>query len=333
MSLTIPRPPAFAGVDAVVIGRNEGARLVACVEALVGQVGRVIYVDSGSTDGSAQAAEALGAEVVVLDMARPFTAARARNAGLVALALGGDAAEFVQMMDGDCTLREGWLAAAVAHLQADPKAALVFGRRRERFPEASVYNQLCDREWDVPIGEVRACGGDMLIRRAALAEVGGYRDEVIAAEDDELAERLCRAGWTLWRIDAEMTWHDAAIVRFGQWWRRAVRAGHGFGQVGALHPGHFVAERRRVWVWGAALPVVFVLGLVLWPWAAVGVLGLYGLSGARTGWRFWRGGMGLGRSIGCAALITLSKLPNLQGMFIYLWRNHRGAGPRIIEYK
>ena len=185
MTLSSSMPPAVAGVDAVVIGRNEGARLVACLGVLRGQVWRIVYVDSGSTDGSVAAAEALGAEVVTLDMARPFTAARARNAGLVALALGGNAAEFVQMIDGDCALRAGWLAVAVAFLQADPKAALVFGRRRERFPAASVYNQLCDREWDVPLGEVRACGGDMLIRRAALAEVGGYREEVIAAEDDE----------------------------------------------------------------------------------------------------------------------------------------------------
>ena len=333
MPLSIPKPPAVAGVDAVVIGRNEGARLIACLTALRGQAGRIIYVDSGSTDGSAVAAEALGAEVVALDMARPFTAARARNAGLMALALGGDATEFVQMMDGDCALREGWLGAALAHLVAHPQAALVFGRRRERFPEASVYNQLCDREWDVPLGEVRACGGDMLVRRAALAAVGGYRDDVIAAEDDELAQRLRAEGWTLWRIEAEMTWHDAAILRFGQWWRRAVRAGHGFAQVGSLHPGHFVPERRRVWFWGAALPLVFGLGLVLWPGAAVAVLGLYGLSGARTAWRFWRGGMGLGRSMGCAGLITLSKLPNMQGMLTWFWRNHRGAGPRIIEYK
>lgn len=332
MSLSSSMPPAVAGVDAVVIGRNEGARLVACLGVLRGQVGRIVYVDSGSTDGSVAAAEALGAEVVTLDMARPFTAARARNAGLVALALGGNAAEFVQMIDGDCALRAGWLAVAVAFLQADPKVALVFGRRRERFPEASVYNQLCDREWDVPLGEVRACGGDMLIRRAALAEVGGYREEVIAAEDDELAQRLRAAGWTLWRVDAEMSWHDAAILRFGQWWRRAVRAGHGFGQVGALHPGHFVAERRRVWFWGAVLPLVALVGFKM-PWVALGVAGLYGASFARTGWRFWRGGMAPGRSLGCAGLITLSKLPNLQGMLTWMWRNHRGAGPRIIEYK
>ena len=34
--------------------------------------------------------------------------------------------------------------------------AVVCGRRRERLPEASVYNRLCDLEWDGPPGETEA---------------------------------------------------------------------------------------------------------------------------------------------------------------------------------
>lgn len=68
-------------VAAVAIGRNEGARLVACLESMVGRVDPIIYVDSGSTDNSVAEARARGAEVVELDMSIPFTAARARNAG------------------------------------------------------------------------------------------------------------------------------------------------------------------------------------------------------------------------------------------------------------
>ena len=47
MARAKPKP----SVDAVVIGRNEGARLIACLDSLQGQVRRVVYVDSGSTDG------------------------------------------------------------------------------------------------------------------------------------------------------------------------------------------------------------------------------------------------------------------------------------------
>lgn len=335
--MPLPPPPASEArhpprIDAVTIGRNEGARLEACLRSLRGQVRRIVYVDSGSNDGSPSLAASFGAEVVALDMAHPFTAARARNAGLAALRQ-ADTAPYIQLIDGDCTLREPWLAAAAAFLDAHPQAALVFGRRRERFPAASVYNQLCDHEWNTPPGPARACGGDILIRAAAFAAVGGYREDVIAAEDDEICQRLLAGGWTLWRIEAEMSWHDAAITRFGQWWRRAVRAGHGFAQVGALHPAHFRAARRRVWLWGAVLPGVALAAWGAAPAASVAVAGLYALSGARSAWRFWREGTGWRAALGCGALIMLSKFPNLQGILLYHWRARRGAEARIIEYK
>lgn len=320
-------------IDAVVIGRNEGARLLACLKSLQGQVRRVIYVDSGSTDGSLAAALGLGADVVELNMAQPFTAARARNAGLAEIFALPNQPRFVLMMDGDCALQPGFIDAAVQELASRSTAALVFGRRRERFPTASVYNRLCDWEWDVPIGEVSACGGDMLIRAEAIRAVGGYREDVIAAEDDEMCQRLALKGWSMWRINQEMSLHDAAILRFGQWWRRAVRAGHGFAQVGALHPDHFASARRRVWVWGAVFPVIAVAGFFISPWISLMIALLYGLSFAKGALRFRKGGMSQNAAIGSSALITLSKFPNLQGVLTYHWRRLRGAGAQIIEYK
>ena len=105
-----------ARIAAVAIGRNEGDRLERCLISLQGQVGRIVYVDSGSTDGSRERA-ALQAAVVNLDLTRPFTAARARNAGFAALLeAGDDAPAYVQFIDGDCELQPGWIAAAAAFL-------------------------------------------------------------------------------------------------------------------------------------------------------------------------------------------------------------------------
>ncbi len=251
-----------ATVDAVVIGRNEGARLLACLAALEGRVRRLVYVDSGSTDGSVAAATAAGAEVVALDMAQPFTAARARNAGLSHLA--SDPPDFVQMVDGDCALQPGWISAALAAFAAHPAAVVVCGRRRERFAQASVYNALADREWDTPIGPARACGGDALMRYAAVQAVGGYDPGLIAGEEPDLCLRLRAKGGEIWRIDAEMTLHDAAMTRFSQWWRRAVRAGHAFAEGCARHGfDHWGLETRRALIWGAGLPMAIVL-LGLW---------------------------------------------------------------------
>ncbi len=320
-------PDGQGPVDAVAIGRNEGARLEACLASLAGRVRRVVYVDSGSTDGSREAAARLGAEVVALDPAEPFTAARARNAGFRRLLQRPDPPALVQFVDGDCTVDPGWIPAARAFLAARPDVALVCGRRRERHPEASVWNRLIDAEWDTPVGEARACGGDMLVRAAALAAIGGFRDDLIAGEEPEMCLRLRRAGHRIWRLDAEMTRHDAAMTRFGQWWRRARRAGHAFAEGAALHgrgpERHWVAETRRAVLWGAVLPAAAGLGaladpralLLLLAWPAQ-VLRL----APRRGWTQ-------------AAFLVLGKVAEAQGVLGYWLGRARGRRPRLIEYK
>ena len=65
---------------AVAIGRNEGDRLVSCIQSL-SHASTIIYVDSGSNDGSLEKARGLGADAIALDLSDPFTAGRARNAG------------------------------------------------------------------------------------------------------------------------------------------------------------------------------------------------------------------------------------------------------------
>ncbi|MBL8562946.1 MAG: glycosyltransferase [Gemmobacter sp.] len=312
-----------AVVDAVVIGRNEGARLVACLDSLAGQVRQVVYVDSGSTDGSAQAAAARGARVVQLDMTRPFTAARARNAGLAVL----DAPEFVQFVDGDCAVQPGWVAAAVQAMAAHPKAVVICGRRRERHPEASVYNRLCDREWDTPVGEAKACGGDALMRFAAVQAAGGYDPGLIAGEEPDLCLRLRRAGGEVWRIGAEMTLHDAAMTRFGQWWQRSRRAGHAFAEGAQRHGAgperHWLAETRRALIWGAGVPLAALLAGLLHP-AGLLILLLWPLQVLR-----------LSRRMGAeAALFTvLGKLPEAQGVLGFHLNRLRGRQRGLIEYK
>ncbi|MCC5986619.1 MAG: glycosyltransferase [Pararhodobacter sp.] len=317
---------ADAVIDAVVIGRNEGARLIACLRSLQGQARRIIYVDSGSTDGSPDAAIAAGAKVIALDMAKPFTAARARNAGLRALAT--DPPALVQFIDGDCTLQPGWIDSASRFLAENPGVAVVCGRRRERFPEASIYNALCDAEWDTPEGEANACGGDSLMRYAPLAAAGGFRDDLIAGEEPELCLRLRQAGWKIWRIDAEMTLHDAAISRFGQWWRRVERAGHAFAEGATRFASRDEPfqrrEYRRALGWGLALPGATVFLALAWhPVAALLLLAypaqIWRLRG-RMGWR-------------AAFFNTLGKFPEAVGVLRFHLRRLTRRDSTLIEYK
>jgi GT2 family glycosyltransferase len=313
-------------VGAVIIGRNEGARLVACLASFPAEVRPLVYVDSGSTDGSVAAARAAGAEVVALDMSVAFTAARARNAGLARLVELG-APEFVQFVDGDCILQPGWLPAASAFLAGHPDVGVVCGRRREIRPEVSIWNRLCDAEWDTPVGQAKACGGDALMRVAAVQAVGGYDPALIAGEEPELCVRLRAAGWQVWRIDQEMTLHDAAMTKLGQWWKRTRRGGHAFAEGAALHGApperHWVGETRRAVLWGAVLPVVALLGALVSPWSLLLFL-LYPVQVLRLSRRY-----GMER----AFFMTLAKVPEALGVLQYWLNRLRRRQARLIEYK
>lgn len=320
--------PATSRVAAIVIGRNEGERLMRCLTSLRGKASPVIYVDSGSTDGSGAAAEARGTAVVDLDPSRPFTAARARNAGLARLAEIAPDGLYVQFLDGDCELREGWIEAALAEIETDPAIAVVCGRRRERFPDATLWNRLIDAEWDTPVGDANASGGDALMRRAALDEVGGYRGDLIAGEEPEMCFRMRQKGWRVRRIDAEMTWHDAAMTRFGQWWQRNRRAGHAFAETAALHggaPERFrVPETRKALLWGAGLPLAAIAGFVITPWS-LALLLAYPAQVLRLRLR--------GFSSVRALFLVLGRFPEAQGALEYWKARLSGRKRGLIEYK
>lgn len=232
----------------VVIGRNEGKRLIDCLQSLLSELTEakntpIVYVDSGSTDGSIDAAKALGVHVIELDTSRPFTAARGRNTGFQWLIQQYPDLNYIQFMDGDCVLCSGWLAQASQILDQDQQVAIVCGRRREKFPDETPYNRLADIEWDTPIGEAMACGGDALMRVQAIQGVNGFNDALICGEEPEMCLRLRRQGWKILRIDADMTLHDAAMTKFSQWWFRMVRSGWAVSQGVAMYG----ASRKNIW--------------------------------------------------------------------------------------
>ena len=155
-------PNTVDNLGIVAIGRNEGDRLIRCLNSLQTHLPKhipIIYVDSGSTDNSIQEATQRGIDVVNLDMSIPFTGARARNAGFTHLLKTFPNTQYVQFIDGDCELLPGWVKSAIATLQTQTKTAIVFGRLRERHSNATIYNQLANMEWAIPPGEVKACGG------------------------------------------------------------------------------------------------------------------------------------------------------------------------------
>ncbi|MFC3169181.1 glycosyltransferase family 2 protein [Paracoccus fontiphilus] len=315
-------------IDAVAIGRNEGQRLIRCLDSLLAAGFRqIVYVDSCSTDGSVQAAETRGIKVVQLDMSTPFTAARARNAGVAALP--GVPAEHIQFIDGDCMLNPDWLPQASGFLTENPHAAVACGRLREIAPDASLYNRLIDEEWNTPTGQTKACGGIALIRTKAFVAAGGFNSALIAGEEPELCLRLRQLGWQIWRLETEMALHDAAMHRFDQWWRRSKRAGYSYALGAALHgkapERHNVAQTRRALAWGLGIPLAAILGAVF----AHPILVILLLAWPLQIIRLWHRDGDLVR----AAFLTLGKLPEALGILEYWAKRLVGRDERLIEYK
>ena len=361
-------------VSIIAIGRNEGDRLRRCLDSVVGLGHTVIYVDSGSTDGSVELARAKGAEVVELDMSQPFTMARGRNAGFArleeisrkaegerlkaesepsgpiqpsALSLqpsGEPDIRFVQFVDGDCEVVAGWLDCALAAIEQRPEIAAVSGRRRERFPDRSIYNRIADIEWDAPTGATKYCGGDVLIRAEAFRQIGGYNPTLIAGEDPELSVRLRQFGWTILRIDAEMTLHDMAMTRFGQWWKRGVRSGFAFAEGAAMHgkppERHWVGHVRSIVIWGIVLPLTIPILAFAWltfawppPGACLVPALAYPLQMLRVARHYHKAGLPWRLAGLYSTACVLGRFPNALGAIRYWYSQLLGRHQTLIEYK
>lgn len=342
--LSVPGSETMAGdgtdVGIVVIGRNEGERLVRCLMSLQGQ-GRIVYVDSGSTDTSVARARELGADVVQLDMSVPFTAARSRNAGFRRLRELDPAVAFVQFVDGDCEVDRAWITRATTAFREDPGIAALCGRLVERRPDASVYNRLCQMEWDGPVGAIHSCGGVAMYAVPALVDAGLFREEMIAGEEPELCFRIRTRGGRIVRLDVPMALHDAAMTRLGQWLRRARRGGHAFAECFWLHRAERFRAREsaRIVAWGLVLPsaaLLFAAFALIWPWALIGVAAiaaLYAMSLIRVARSQLKRGVRTPDAVLYAAFCTLAKLPEGLGVAQYALNQLVGRHTKLIEYK
>jgi GT2 family glycosyltransferase len=333
-----------SNIGVVVIGRNEGERLKRCLRSLP-NVLPVVYVDSGSTDGSVEFARSVGVTVVELDMHVPFTAARARNAGWHHLSEIMPTIKFVQFVDGDCEIHSDWVACAEAALVSEPQAAVVFGRLRERFPHSSLYNRICDREWDMPVGIADYCGGNAMMRLSGLNAVEGFQDDLIAGEEPDLCLRMGQQGFHVRRIDCEMGLHDAAMFAFKSWWNRTKRSGFAYAQHVFSHGRAAIPAWRRqlasILTWAFALPLIG-LGLTValrLPFTMMITIFLammaliYGLQIVRIAARELLAGEELGFAAASAGLLVLGKLPQFIGVLTFLLNRIFQRTQSVIEHR
>ncbi len=327
-------------IGIVVIGRNEGVRLVRCLKSVIDQVSehrKIVYVDSGSTDGSVEVAQSLGLSVVCLDPSIPFTMARGRNTGFTFLTQHFKDLSYIQFIDGDCELLPGWLDAGTQILDQQATLAIVCGRLYERAPESSPYNRLADMEWNVPPGEANACGGNALMRVQALQEVEGYNATLICGEEPEMCIRLRQRGWKILRVATEMAIHDIAMTKFSQWWTRSVRGGwavaEGAALYGQLSEHYMVREQTSGWLWGCGVPMLALSLAWLTHGLSFGVLlGYFYLM-----LRVYQSRLAQGDPANHARLYAffcaLSKFPQAIGQLKYWLTHWQGQPATLIEYK
>ncbi len=337
--------PAIA---VVIIGRNEGERLRACLTSVLTmnyprELVEVIYVDSSSTDDSVELARNMGVTTIVLT--GPTTAARGRNAGWT-----HTQAPFVLFLDGDTLLHADFVSRAVAHLQNssdnDPEhtklIAGVYGNRRETRTADSIYNAIFDLDWNAAPGDSLFFGGDALVRREALSSVGGYNPLLIAGEEPDLCRRMRGLGNRIVHVDEPMTLHDLAMFTFNQYWRRSVRTGYAYAEISSKYATTtdplWLAESRSnivrgiFWWWGPILAVfISILVHSIMPLAFF-LLAAFALF-ARTALKTRHRASSIKLIIAYSLHSHLQQIPILFGQIRYRKQRRQGGNAAIIEYK
>jgi len=337
--------PNVTRCGVVVIGKNEGKRLHRCFTSIrdADPDSIIVYVDSASTDDSVGIAESVDAEIVQLDTSTPITAARARNEGFQRLRQLIPEIHYVQFVDGDCVLETDWLTNAREFLDTQPDTAIVCGQLHEFDPNSSIYNRLCDIEWDRPVGETPACGGIFMIKAEQFERIGGFDPTIPAGEEPELCRRIREGGKKIVRLSEQMAQHDSAMTGFGQWWVRQIRTGYGGLDVAnRFGGGLFASSVKSARVWGVGWPIITVL-LVITGLLIAGVIGaVIGIGFAvammflqicRITHKTTQRGFPFSLAFAHGALTMLSKWAHLWGQWRYLRQRAAGNQAVVIDHK
>ncbi|MDD9945436.1 MAG: glycosyltransferase [Myxococcales bacterium] len=185
-------------VSLVIPAHNEAEVIGACLDAAVplkrrGQLAEVIVVDDGSTDATAGIIQRYP-EVTYIRGPGGGPGA-ARNLGYRAAS-----SPLVWFVDADCVVEPDALSLLRPHM-LDPRVGGVsgsYGNMREHSLLAClIHEEIVARHANMATDVNFLATFNVLYRRCALEEVGGFDERFRKAQDAELAFRVRRAGYRL----------------------------------------------------------------------------------------------------------------------------------------
>lgn len=241
-------------VSAVVVNWNGRAHLETCLGSLLDQTldgVEVILVDNGSTDGSLDLVrERFGETVRILANSTNLGYGRALNIGMRAAR-----GRYLFVLNNDTQVAPGCLAALAAAADRHPSTgsfapkilsfddpSCIDGIGLLLYPDGSARARgrlerdsgQYDREEEV----LMASGCAMLLRRAMLADIGGFDEDLFAyCEDTDLGLRARLAGWHCRAVPAAVVYHKYSATTSAYSPEKA-----------------FLVERNRFWVALKCLP-------------------------------------------------------------------------------
>ena len=196
-------------ISVVVIGRNEAARLHACMESIHRSLSilshEILYVDSRSTDDSVAIAKSHGARCFVLE-AQQTTAGLGRHVGTQEAK-----GEYLLFLDGDMQLQKGFCEKAMMAM-AQRNYDGCTGVRKDIYMKGDIVAGVnenyfrCTQERIVP-----EFGGALFIKREALLRAGSWSCDTIACEEAELHARLAAASCQIAELPVPMIVHTDAV--------------------------------------------------------------------------------------------------------------------------
>ena len=207
-------------VSVIIPAYNAGPYLRTAIDSVLAQTladVEIIVVDDGSNDDTANIAASFGERVRLLRQDNAGVSA-ARNRGIEAAR-----ADFVAFLDADdWYLLPTKLASQAALLAARPEVGIVHSGWRLVNEQGDVKAER--RPWQrVPVLDLQgwllwqpALPSAMMVRRQALAQVGGFDPRLAHAEDIDLALRLTLAGYaTAWLEEVTVAYrqHGSSATR------------------------------------------------------------------------------------------------------------------------